>query len=449
MKKNYALLNNKINKFSKTVKIPSDKSLSLRALIIASQCIGVSKITNLLESEDVLSCINALKILGVKILKKKEIYLVYGNGLNSFKIKKNITKIFVGNSGTTARLLSGLLSTYPSKFYLYGDKSMNKRDMGRVIEPLEKIGCYFYPKHKTTLPLILEGTSMPLAQRHIENKGSAQIKSLILLSALSTFGKTTIEEKKPSRNHTELFFKKINANIKIKKIKSGNLITLMGRKNLYAFNYKVHSDPSSMAFLIALTLLTPNSKLIVHNVICNSTRIGFIKVLKEKMKANIKIKNLKKISGESIGSIVVKSSLLKSFNCPRTIIPSLIDELPILFVIAALTKGTSKFKSINEATKKESNRIEEMCKFLIQSGIACNSTNDTMTIYGEKNLDIKNKTIVVNTEGDHRICMSAVIFSLVTGIKIQINNFETVNTSFPNFVSLIKNLGGKIEIKKS
>ena len=450
MKKKFSvLLKNKIKSFSKTIRIPTDKSLSLRSIILASQCVGLSKIKGLLESEDVLNCINALKSLGVKIVKKNDIYYVYGNGLNSFKIKKKLTKIFVGNSGTTARLLSGLLSTYPNKFYLYGDQSMNKRDMIRVIKPLEKIGCFFYPPKKTTLPLILEGTSMPLAQHHVESKGSAQIKSLILLSALSTFGTTTIEEEKISRNHTELFLKKINANIKIKKLKKGNLISLKGRENLNSFNYTVSSDPSSVAFITALVLLIPNSKIVIHNVLCNPTRIGFIKILKEKMNANIKIKNLKKISGENVGSIIIKSSSLKSFTCPKELVPSLIDELPILFVIAGLTNGVSKFKSINEATKKESNRIREMQKLLTQSGILCRSTNDTMTIYGKENLNLKNRYITVKTKGDHRICMSAVILALVTGIKIKINNFETVNTSFPNFISLIRSIGGKIEIKKN
>ena len=171
----FVLINKKIGKFNKVVKVAADKSLSLRALMLGSQCIGVSKIKNLLESEDVLNCLKALRTLGVKIVKDNNIYLVYGNGLNSFRSKKKLTKIFVGNSGTTARLLSGLLSTQPGKYYLHGDESMNKRDMSRIIEPLEKIGCFFYPKNKTTLPLIIEGTSMPLAQKHIEKKGSAQI----------------------------------------------------------------------------------------------------------------------------------------------------------------------------------------------------------------------------------------------------------------------------------
>ena len=447
MKKKFSvLINKKIKKFNKKIQIPGDKSCSIRAILFASQCIGVSKIKNLLESEDVLNCINALKTsLGVKIIKKNNIYKVYGNGLNSFKVKKKITKIYVGNSGTSARLLSGLLSTLPSKFYLYGDQSMNKRDFTRVTEPLKKIGAFFYPKNKKTLPLTIEGTSMPLAQKHIENRGSAQIKGLILMSALSTPGITTIEEEKISRNHAELFLKKINADIKVKRLKKGNLISLKGQKNLYGFNYSVSSDPSSAAFIIALTLLTPESKLVIHNILCNETRIFFLKILK-KINANIKIKNLRKVSGELVGSITVSSSKLKPIIVSRDV-GKFIDELPILFVIAALTKGVSKFKNIGDLKHKESNRLLESKKILVQAGIKCKTTKDSIIIYGKNKKETQNKLILTKTAGDHRICMSSVIFSLVTGMRAKIKNFETVNTSFPEFISLIRNLGGKIVIK--
>ncbi len=440
------LIKNKIKKFNKEVKIPGDKSCSIRAILLASQCIGVSKIKNLLESEDVLNCINALKkSLGVKIIKKNNMYQVYGNGLNSFKIKKKITKIYVGNSGTSARLLSGILSTYPNKFYLHGDKSMNKRDFTRVTDPLKKIGAFFYPEKKKTLPLTIEGTNMPFAQNHIETKGSAQIKSLILLSALSTPGITTIEEKKISRNHTEIFLKEINADIKIKKLKKGNLISLRGQKDLYSFNYTVSSDPSSAAFLIAITLLTPGSKLVIHNVLCNKTRIFFLKILK-KINANIKINNLRKVSGELVGSIIVSSSRLKPINVFKDI-GKFIDELPILFIIAGLTQGVSKFKNIEDLKHKESNRLLESKKILLQAGIKCKITKDSMIIYGTNKIKTKNKYIIIETQGDHRICMSSAILSLATGIKTKIKNFETVNTSFPKFIPLIKKMGGKIEIK--
>ena len=447
MKKKFSVsVNKKIEKFNKKIKIPGDKSCSIRAVLLASQCIGISKIKNLLESEDVLNCINALKIsLGVKIIKKNNIYQVYGNGLNSFKVKKKITKIYVGNSGTFARLLFGLLSTCSRKFYLYGDQSINKRDFTRVTQPLEKIGAFFYPRNKKTLPLIIEGTNMPLAQKHIENRGSAQVKGLILMSALSTPGITTIEEKKISRNHTELFLKKINADIKVRRLKKGNLITLEGQKNLYSFNYTVSSDPSSAAFLIALTLLTPKSKLVIHNVLCNDTRIFFLKILKN-VNANIKINNLRKISGELIGSITVSSSKLRPIIISKDI-GKFIDELPILFVIAALTKGISKFDNVGDLKNKESNRLLECKKILIQAGIKCKITKDSMVIYGKDKIENQNKLILTKTKGDHRICMSSVILSLVTGIRTKIKNFETVNTSFPGFITLIKNLGGNIVIE--
>ena len=449
MKKKIAvLIKKKINKFNTITKVASDKSLSLRALMLASQCIGRSKITNLLDSEDIQSCIKALKILGVKIVKNKNAHLIYGNGLNSYKFNKKITKIYVGNSGTTTRLLSGLLSTLPGKFYLYGDRSMNKRDMSRVINPLKKIGCFFYPKKKLTLPLTLSGTSLPLAQNHVENLGSAQIKSLILFSALSTPGITTIKENKISRNHTELFLKKINADIKIKKFKRGNLIMLRGQKNLYAFNYDVSSDPSSASFLVALALLTPNSKLIIKNVICNSTRLGFFKILKEKMNANIEIKNLKKKSGEVVGNIIIKSSNLKPVSCPKAMVPFLIDEFCILFVIAALTKGVSKFTGIHELRHKESDRIKSMEKGLNKIGIVTKSTIDSLKIYGNPSIKIKKK-LNIYSNNDHRVAMSWSILALLVGGKIKIHNFETVNTSFPNFLSLIKKIGGEFEVKKN
>ena len=289
---------------------------------------------------------------------------------------------------------------------------------------------------------------MPLAQKHVEKKGSAQIKSLILLSGLSTPGITTIEEKKNSRDHTEIFLKKINADIKIKKLKKGNLITLKGQKNLYAFNYTVFSDPSSASFLIALTLLTPSSKLIIKDVICNSTRIGFLKILKEKMNANIKIKNLKKISGEPVGDIIIKSSILKPVVCPKELGPFLIDEFCILFVIAALTKGLSKFTGINELRHKESDRIKNMEKGFNKIGIRTKSTKDSLKIYGNPNIKIK-KELNIFSNGDHRIAMSWAVLGLLLGGKLKIHNFETVNTSFPNFIKLIKNIGGKIEIEKN
>ena len=450
MKKNFSVsISERIEKFNKKIKIPGDKSCSIRALLFASQCIGESKIFNLLESTDVLDCCNALRTLGVKIVKRKSHYSVYGNGLNSFRIKKKITKLYIGNSMTTARLISGLCSTLPSKFYLYGDASANRRDFMRCIEKLERVGAKFFPRKKT-LPLTIEGTSLPLAQEHVETRGSSQIKSMLLLSALSTPGITTVEElkEKSSRTHTEIFLKKIGCDIKFKKTKKSNLIYLRGQKNLYSFNYSVKNDPSSAAYLICLSLLTPGSKLTLPGIICNETRIGFIKVLR-KMNGRIKIKNLKRdsSSGELVGTIVAHGSKLKPIMVSENV-AKFIDELPILFICAALQNGISKFYHCHELIHKETNRLLEIKKILIQIGVKCKITkNSIMTIYGKGKIETQNKSILVKTKGDHRICMSSIILSLITGIRAKIKNFETVNTSFPGFIPLIKNLGGKIVIK--
>ena len=445
------LIKKKINKFNKTIKIPGDKSCSIRALLLASQCIGESKIFNLLLSNDVLDCCNVIRTLGVKIVKRKNHYSVYGNGLNSFRIKKKITKLYIGNSMTTARLISGLCSTIPSKFYLYGDTSANRRDYMRCIEKLERVGANFFPRKKT-LPLTMEGTSYPLAQKHVETRGSSQVKSMILLSALSTPGITTVEElkEKSSRNHTEIFLKKIGCDIKFKKTKKSNLIYLRGQKNLHSFNYSVKNDPSSAAFLICLSLLTPGSKLTLPGIICNETRIGFIKVLK-KMNGRIKIKGLKRdsSSGELVGTIIAYGSKLKPITVSENV-AKYIDELPVLFICAALQKGISKFYHCHELIHKESNRLLEIKKILGQIGVKCKITKSSiMTIYGKGKIETRNKSILVKTKGDHRICISTVILSLITGIRAKIKNFETVNTSFPGFISLIKDLGAKIEIKKN
>jgi len=289
---------------------------------------------------------------------------------------------------------------------------------------------------------------MPLAQTHVESFGSAQVKSAILLAALNTPGITKIIEEKVSRDHTEIFLKKINADIKIKKTKKGNLIALKGQKNLYGFNYDISSDPSSSAFLIALTLLNSHSKLIIKNINCNPTRTGFINILKKRMNADIKLENLrKKSTGEVVGDIVVKSSTLKPINCPKKIVPSLIDELPILFIIAAVTKGVSIFRGIGELRNKESDRIKSMEEILNKIGIKTKSTFSSLKIFGNPNIKVS-KIINVYPRGDHRIAMSWTIFAILFGNIFKIHNFETVNTSFPGFASLIKILGGKLEIKK-
>ena len=444
-KKFSVYLNNKINKFNKTIYVEGDKSISHRSLMIASQCMGISSIKGILESEDIDNTINCLKALGVRILKKNKSYLVYGNGLGSFR-KPSKKNLYCGNAGTLVRLLSGLLTTSNFKTKLTGDKSLKKRPMKRIIDPLSKIGASFFPKNKNTLPLSIEGTNMPLAQKFEEKIGSAQIKSSILLASLNTPGITTIQAAL-SRDHTENLLKYINADIKIKRFKKNNLITLKGMKNLFSFDLEVFGDQSSCGPFIILALLTPKSKLIIKNVNCNPTRLGFVKILK-KMNAKIKISNLKKKYGEFVGDLVCKSSPnLKPINCPKKLVPFAIDEFPLLFILSSLIKGKSKWNGIEELRTKESDRIKIMEVGLNKVGIKTESTKASLTITGNPNIQIK-KTLNIFPHNDHRIAMAFFCLKQLISGKVLIHDFECVKTSFPKFLITMKKIGAKYEIQK-
>jgi len=438
----------KIKPFQKTIQVDSDKSISIRSFLIGAVSHNISEAKNVLESEDVMSCINCLKKLGVKIIKKKpKHYLIYGKGLGSFYAKKNAV-LDCGNSGTTARLLVGLLSTNPDiHVKIKGDHSLNKRSMKKLIDLMSEFGTTFLPENKTTFPLTLISSPIPIG---IEYKAgvSAQLKSAVMLAGLNANGVTNVIEEKKSRNHTENMLLQNKKLIKIKKNKKGqNHIKIYGKEFLDPIKVNVGGDPSSAAFFTALTLLTPKANLKIQHVGLNPRRIGFYELLK-KHGAKINFKNVKKINNELVGDIEVKHSKLRALKAGPEYYVSATDEYPILFVIAGLTKGTSIFKGIEDLANKESNRIEEMKKVLIQTGIKCMSTKNEMKVFGGSNINY-NSSIKVPSLGDHRICMSTTILSLVTGIKSQIKNFETVGTSAPSFLKIVKSLGGKFEVKKA
>ena len=428
-----------IKSYNRTIRVDSDKSISIRSFLIGAISHNISEVKNVLESEDVFSCIKCLRKLGVKIDKvKAKHYRIYGKGLGSFYIKKNAV-LDCGNSGTTARLLIGLLSTNPDiQVRIKGDHSLNKRNMSKLIDLMSEFGATFTPKNKNNFPLTLISSEIPLGVEYRAGV-SAQLKSAVILAGLNANGVTNIIEEKLSRNHTENMLQQSSNILKIKKI--------YGKNYLDSLKIIVGGDPSSAAFFTALTLLTPNASLKIKNVGLNSRRIGFYNLLK-KCGAKIKFKNIKKINHEDIGDIEVEGGKLKVINSSPDYYVLTTDEYPILFVIAALTEGTSVFRGIEDLANKESNRIEEMKKILNQIGVKCKSTKNEMKIFGKTNIKEKNTMIRVPNLGDHRICMSAVILSLVTGVKAEIKNFETVKTSSPSFLQIIKSLGGKFEIKK-
>ena len=327
---------------------------------------------------------------------------------------------------------------------MYGDKSLNNRSMRELIQEMEKFGAEFLPKKKYKLPLKIISSNIPVGINYLSGK-SAQIKSAVILAGLNSYGITKIIEDQKSRDHTENILLKSPSSIKIKKGKK-NIINVYGKKNLNALNLKVPGDPSSAAFFVSLCLLTKFSKLKIKDVQLNSTRIGFFKILK-KCGAKIYFKKIRKRSNEIIGDIEVAPSKIKSLKVNKSFYVNSTDEYPIMFVIAALTPGISIFKGVSGLKNKESNRVIEMQKILSQIGIKSVFVKDVLKIFGKKEIKNKGQVISVASILDHRICMSALILSLVTGIKSKINNFETVRTSSPNFLKIIRSLGGKYEIK--
>jgi len=425
-----------INRFMGAIQLPGDKSISHRSLIIGSQATGIVKISNLLESGDIFSTIQCLKKFGIKIIKKKKDYFVYGQvvgGLEKFNGTLNC-----GNSGTTARLLLGLLSTYPYTIKFIGDKSLSKRPMGRVIDVLKKFGASIKPSNKNNFPLTFQGSFVGLQTDYKLKVASAQIKSAFLLAALNTPGISSIEENFDTRDHTEIMLKYLGAKIQVKKKFQKKIIFLEGKMPLDAKDIYVPGDISSASFMIVLALISKNSKILIKNVLLNPTRTGILDALK-KMKAQIQIKNKRLCSGEIVGDLFVKSSKLKSVAIQGKMAPRLIDEYPILFIAALFAKGTSKFYGIEELRLKESDRIETMKEGLSKIGINIKSTKSSVDIKGDKNFKILNNT-VIDAKGDHRIAMSFKILSEAINTKFKIKDFQYVKTSFPTFTKIIKNL---------
>ncbi len=438
----YIYIDKKILPFHQTIKVSSDKSLSIRTILLASQAVGISKLSNLLESEDVLNALKVIKKLGINYKKTKRCYEIHGFGLNGFNPKNN-TVINAGNSGTLGRLILALLIKTNKKIKLTGDRSLSKRDFSRVVNPLKLFGANIKSK-KNSLPIIIKGTNFLRPINYFENKGSAQCKSSVMLAALNTPGTTKIKAKK-SRNHTELLFKFLKLPVKIKSTKNYDLIEVKGLQQFHAFNYTIPGDISSSAFFIVLTILTKNSQIKLTNININDSRTGIITILK-KMNCNIILQNKKKYKGEKIADIIVKSSdKIKGINCPASLNSLAIDEFLIIFLIAAKAKGISSFKSLEELNKKESPRLNFAVNFLKRIGIKVERKKDNIRIHGNPNLEINKYLHIKNYMKDHRVFMMSCIAALTFGGRWKIEDKDSINTSFPVFLKILKKLGAKIK----
>ena len=334
-------LNNKISAFKKTIKVDSDKSISIRSFIIGSICQNVSIVKNVLESMDVKSAIESCRKLGVRIQRiKPKSYKIYGKGLGSLSVNKNVELNF-GNSGTLARLLIGVLSSTPNiNIRLKGDHSLNKRSMKKLIILMSQFGATFLPKNKFNFPLKMISSNFPVGIKYIAGV-SAQLKSAVILAGLNSHGNTVVIEQKKSRDHTENMLLLNSGALNIKNNKK-KIIIVKGKKNLKPLNIRVPGDPSSAAFFTALTLLRKGSSLKIKNIGLNPTRIGFYKLLKNH-NAQVKFLNQKKINNELHGDVLITSCKLKPLRASKSYYVNSTDEYPILFIIAALTKGVSIF----------------------------------------------------------------------------------------------------------
>ena len=449
MHKFSVLIKGKIKNYNKKIygKEFPDKSITHRAYILGSQCLGVTKIKGL-NSEDIQVTINTLKKLGIKIVSKKNWNYVYGNGISGFK--KFSGTLNFQNSGTSARSFLGILTCYPYPVTITGDSSLKLRPFKRLTNYLEKIGAIFvHPKNKKfSLPIKIYGTrEWALAQLHNIKTKSAQISSSFIYAALQTKVVTRIIESSETRDHTQRLLKSLKADIIVNEKKAKRITEIKGQKEMQSFSIKIPADASSSCFLVVQTLLLEKSSLLIKNVCVNDKRIGFIKILK-KMGGKIKILNKKNYFGEKVADLFIKSSDLKGIKCPVNLIVKSIDDLPIIWIACGLAKGKSYFKGISELRLKESDRIAAISNSLHKLGIKNYTTKSSLVIHGNPKTK-PTKKIKISSNLDHRIAMANFIAGSVLGCNISIDGFETVASSFPNFLKLQKNLGANYEIKKN
>ncbi len=420
--------------------ISGDKSISHRALILSAMSIGKTRISNLLESDDVIRTLNILQNLGIKIIKNKKEWIVFGNGTNGF-IEPD-RALNCGNSGTTARLMIGAVSSNPINCTFVGDNSLSKRSMSRVTLHLEKIGANVQLTNKDYLPLMISGTDQLLPMTHKIQKASAQVKSALILAALNIHGKTRIVENVLTRDHTERLLKFLGVKVNIKKINnSRNEIELNGPIEIKSKNIEVAGDPSSASFFVVGALIIPNSKIILKNIMLNPSRIAFLKILK-KMGGKIKIKKTKNICGEEVGSITAEYSKLKGIKIPSSSSAFLIDEYPILSIAASQARGKTVMKGLNELRYKESDRIKSIIYNFKLLGIDAHEKNNNLSINGKK-LELE-KSVKIKSFDDHRIAMSFSILNILCQNKLKIDNQKCIAISYPDFKKHLKFLLKKI-----
>ncbi len=425
--------------------IPGDKSISHRSLMFGGIAIGETVIHGLLEGEDVINTADAMRAMGADIQCGEDgIWRCHGVGIGGLQEPDDVLEM--GNSGTSTRLLMGLVGGHNITATFSGDASLNKRPMGRVIKPLEQMGAKIKAQDGGKLPLTITGPESTLPIEYKLPVASAQVKSCVMLAGLSAMGKTSVIETTPTRDHTENMLRAFGVPVEVEDLQDGaQRVTVTGQVDLKGTTVHVPSDPSSAAFPTVAALICEGSHIEMKNILMNDRRNGIYTTFIE-MGADIEFKNERIESGEQVADLIVKGSgVLKAIDVPASRVPSMIDEFPILAVAATCAEGTTTMTGLEELRVKESDRLLMMYQGLKACGVDLEMGEDSLTIHGTGNAPKGGAEI--KTALDHRIAMSFLVLGMVTSDPVTIDDVAPIKTSFPNFIDLMKELGGNMMAK--
>jgi len=419
------------------ITVPGDKSISHRALMFGALAIGETRITGLLEGEDVLRTAAAMRALGAEVAHDADgTWRVAGRGVGGLTEPADV--LDMGNSGTAARLLCGILASHDLFAVMTGDGSLRQRPMRRVIDPLTTCGARFLAREGGRLPLAVRGAREALPLEYRVPVPSAQVKSAVLLCGLNAPGITRVEEPEATRDHSENMLRHFGANVHVEAEGDGRVIALQGQPELLAADVVVPGDPSSAAFPLAAALVVPGSRVTILNVGLNPLRTGLLATLAE-MGADIVVENRRVEGGEPVGDLVVAHGALRAVEVPPARAPSMIDEYPILAVIAAGAEGVTRMRGLKELRVKESDRLSATAAMLDANGVRVAIEGDDLIVHGAHNGVAGGATVA--THMDHRIAMSALVLGLAARAPVAVDDAAFIDTSFPGFVALMDGLG--------
>jgi 3-phosphoshikimate 1-carboxyvinyltransferase len=420
-------------------RVPGDKSISHRALILGAMTVGETRISGLLEADDVLNTAKAMRALGGDLLRDGDgEWRVWGRGVGG--LAEPDGELDFGNSGTGSRLVMGAVATTPMTAVFTGDDSLRRRPMKRVLDPLTLFGATCDAREGGLMPLTLIGASRPIAIEHEVAVASAQVKSALILAALNAPGRSRIVQRAPTRDHTEKMLAAFGARIAVEELKDGGeAVEVTGEIDLKPASVAVPRDPSSAAFPLVAALIVPGSEVAIPGVLLNPRRIGLIDTLKE-MGADITFTNARESGGEKIGDLVAKFSSLKGIDVPAERAPSMIDEYPVLAVAAAFAEGKTTMRGLEELRVKESDRLAAIVAGLRANGVTVEETEDGMTVEGRGPDGVPGGGMVA-THMDHRIAMSFLVMGLAARKSVSVDDVSMIATSFPEFEELMRGLG--------